>query len=762
MRILIEEHKYRAEEVRSILHGVDALETVEGYVSLNYVGYFYNTELKDCVFILPKVLLESVEGKDLVFGKYNPTTILNLDENNPLTKHEKDFIYEFAVWIYRAIVVFQKSNANSEIVFHKKIIQVGKGRRRLSNTFLDILLALLQFNRDNQNFFFFVLRNLHSGYNKINWTRTIGTTSAIVQENSPIYLNPVNKKRRINFDEELLVIFFSILNYIGDRYGFTKEINCNFNLIKGKQFETYLKGFGKVRLQQIKYKYFSDKALELWELCHAFFDAAKHVHTNSAQQEYLLVKNFNIVFEAIIDELIGDRDIPKGLKEQEDGKRVDHMYTYKGLTTHEEDKPIYYIGDSKYYKRGNQVGKESVYKQFTYARNVIQWNLNLFMNANTEDKDWRADKSRFDKVAMLRDNTTEGYNIIPNFFISARLNKELDYKEEIEITDKSHTHFSNKQFDNRLFDRDTLLVCHYDVNFLYVVSLYARNNTLQKDAWKEKVRDMFRTEIQRILQEKFNFYAMSAHPNVDAEAYIKSHFQEVLGKIYTPYSDKGIFSLALDKEFEEENKALLNELKKHFYVVECGIGEEPQTALQAEIGQEKEKLIVAPQWLTMHFLERDLERGILVGYYKDKEHLQWILGNNDKHSLVYNVRLKLQSDQKTREGAHTEGFYKKKNIQFVILYTDDVETTGEYRVFHVKDTAAKVTEERMRDTWYPKEVQGNYFFFRFDEEVNIGRLQMAELVKALRMKHLAEFGSYTSGEPMFTTAKDALEYRTGF
>ena len=261
---------------------------------------------------------------------------------------------------------------------------------------------------------------------------------------------------------------------------------------------------------------------------------------------------------------------------------------------------------------------------------------------------------------------------------------------------------------------------------------------------------------------KFNFYAMSAHPNVDAEAYIKSHFQEVLGKIYTPYSDKGIFSLALDKEFEEENKALLNELEKHFYVVECGIGEEPQAALQAEIGQEKEKLIVAPQWLTMHFLERDLERGILVGYYKDKEHLQWILGNNDKHSLVYNVRLKLQSDQKTREGAHTEGFYKKKNIQFVILYTDDVETTGEYRVFHVKDTAAKVTEERMRDTWYPKEVQGNYFFFRFDEEVNIGRLQMAELVKALRTKHWAEFGSYTSGEPMFTTAKDVLEYRTGF
>ena len=572
MRVLIEEYKYQAADVKDILHGINALENIEGYVTLNYVGYFYNTELRDCVFILPKVLLETIDKKDLVFGKYPPEEILNIDTNKAVTQTEKNFIYEFAVWIYRAIVVFQNSHKDSNIVFHKKIIKLGKGGRKLSNTFLDILLALLQFNKDNQSFFFFVLRNLHSGYNKINWTRTIGTSNAIIQDNRPIYLNPVNKKRQINFEEELLVIFFSILNYISSHYGFSADINCNFNLIKGKQFETYLNGLGKVRLQQIKYKYFSDKALELWDLCYAFFDTARQVCTNSTQQEYLLVKNFNIVFEAIIDELIGDREIPKGLKEQEDGKRVDHMYTYKGLTTYEEDKPIYYIGDSKYYKRGNQVGKESVYKQFTYARNVIQWNLNLFMNGDAADSEWMG------KVPMLRDAVTEGYNIIPNFFISARLNKELSYKEDIEIADKKQIYFSNKQFENRLFDRDTLLICHYDVNFLYVVSLYARNNAIQKDNWKAKVREMFRTEIQRILSEKFEFYAMMPHPDVDAVTYIKEHFQEVLGKIYTPYSNKNIFSLALetDDKYKENNATLLAELRKYFFVEKCGIGENPE------------------------------------------------------------------------------------------------------------------------------------------------------------------------------------------
>ena len=169
------------------------------------------------------------------------------------------------------------------------------------------------------------------------------------------------------------------------------------------------------------------------------------------------------------------------------------------------------------------------------------------------------------------------YAIIPNFFISARLNKELNYREEIEITDKKHTDFCNRQFENRLFDRDTLLICHYDVNFLYVVSLYARNNSIQKDAWKVKVREIFRKQIQKILSDKFDFYAMSAHPDVNAETYLKEHFQELLGKIYAPYSNKSIFSLALesDDKYKEDNQALLAEIKKSFFVERCSIGHSP-------------------------------------------------------------------------------------------------------------------------------------------------------------------------------------------
>ena len=576
MRILIEEYRYDVARVRDVLHGIDALENVEGQVSIHYVGYYYNTLLKDCVFILPKVLLKDVGGRELAFGKYSPEDIVNLDPQM-LEKDERDFLYKFAVWIYRAIMVYKNSrNCDPDIVYHTKIAEIGKGRRRLSNTYLDILLQLLQFNRDNQDFFFFILKNLHAGLNKINWTRTISRETAIVQDNSPVYLNPINKKRRINFDEELLVIFFSILNHIGNKYGFPIEINCQYDLITGRRFETYLKGYGKTRLLQIKYKYFSDKALELWRLCFAFFDEARQVSINTAKKEYLLVKNFYIVFEAIIDELVGDNPLPDGMdKKQEDGKIVDHLYTAKSLIENDHSN-TYYIGDSKYYKMGHKLGNESIYKQYTYARNVIQWNLDIF-NAGKTTK----------SGVKLRDDVTEGYNIIPNFFISAKMDEGFDYTTDgIEKTDREDNRHSQSHFKNRLFDRDTLLLFHYDVNFLFVLALYARNNASQKAAWKVKIRNKFREEIQKWLQDDYQFYAMAPRQGVDAKEYFQTHFRDVLGKTFTPFADENIFSLALHNKEAEENEHLLGELRKYFFVEECNLGEKPEQILeQAASGQ---------------------------------------------------------------------------------------------------------------------------------------------------------------------------------
>ncbi len=744
MRILIEEYQYNVSDVHDVLYGIDPMENVEGKVSIHYVGYYYNPLLGDCVFILPKVLLRDVDGKELAFGKYQPYDIINPEGQEKLTKEERDFLYGFAVWIYRAIVVYKNDKSNdSTIVYQKMINQVGGSSKRKSNTFLDILLSLIQFNKDNKSFFFFVLKNLHSGLNKINWTRTISTTSAIIQGGDAIYLNPVNKKRKINFDEELLVIFFSILNYIGDTYGFPKEINCNFDLIKGKQFEKYRNGYGKVRLNQIKYKYFSDKALQLWKLCYAFFDKSHHIYVNTSQKEYLLVKSFHIVFEAIIDALVGDNPLPDGMdKKQEDGKIVDHLFTAKSLIN-DESSNTYYIGDSKYYKMGNELGKESIYKQYTYARNVIQWNLDIFNSGRKPESGIK-----------LRDDETEGYNIIPNFFISATMDEKFRYAiDGIKETDRKNNRYISKQFQNRLFDRDTLLLFHYDVNFLFVVALYGRNGQGEKKVWRDKVRKMFRKEIQQMLNSKFDFYAVTAKEGVSGVEYIQDHFQQLLGKIFTPYDDRGTqryYSLALDngEQFAGENATILSQLKDSFYVVPCKLGDDPKTLLP-EVAPLAEGIQVPSSFLTMHYLERYLDKTILVGCYHDEAHLNWILGKNDKGTLIYNIRV-----GKEREGGQIKAHLDKMVVSFVVLYEYGHEHENKYRVFHVHHHAY-IKEDRMRETLYPSEPKGNYFCYVFDEEVTLGKLDIQRLISQKRI----DDREYVDGAPIFMTGKELIKFR---
>lgn len=781
MRILIEEYQYDYEDVYDVLKGLGVLQDVEGKVSLSYVGYYYNDDpdVNDCVFILPKVLLEDEFGKEKVFGHIEPRDLINAEDCKDLTSEEHTFIYNLSVWIYRAITVFrdhefdrvEDGKRQSSIVLYKQAPMMGHTRKRKANTFLDVLLTLQEWNKRNESFVMFIVKNLHSGYNKINWTRTISRSQAVIQESiggtrrqDVSYLNPINKKRQVNFDEELLVIYYSILQHMHDKYGFPVSINVNFPLIRGDKFARHIGGYGKRRLKQIKYKYFSDKALELWELCYAFFDRPDNIMLNVDQREYLLVKSFHIVFEAIIDELIaGDQKLPKELKDQPDGKRVDHIYQYQELTNNTTDDNIYYIGDSKYYKRGNSLGKESIYKQFTYARNVIQWNIDLFNDGKEEEKNGHV---------KLRDDVTEGYNIIPNFFISANQNV-LRPEDDIKLIDsdkeadkRRQQYYLSRQFENRLFDRDTFLLAHYDVNFLFVVALYGRNHSASKALWRNKVRQMFRKEIQQMLKENFEFYAMTAKSDVNPDVYIKENFQSLLGKVYHPFdnregSDQQYFSLALRKPEKEsdatirakvasENEAVMFELKNAFYIAKCPLGVDPRTLPEDKmpIVEPRPHDVIPKQFLTMHYLENYPKATFLIGIVNGYEHLNWIFSRNGgKRDDAYNVRL-----GKDVHGGVVKSRDYVKHAKFVILYMDGEKKV--YKAFRVKNTG-ELTHEQMISQGYLNPRHDRYFCYFFDEEITLGEFDIETIIEAEKTRN----AGYAKGMPIYVNGEELIKFR---
>lgn len=658
MRILFEQYRYPLKSVDGDRwDGVSA--DPDGFVTFDYVGYFFNEKNGHCVLILPRVMLEDIEidgkteervfverkGDVISFTGFRPEDIIDPDgrkaDGTPLLNTEqRKFIREFAVWIYRAIDLYWKGICKDESDdgkrkrrgIHRKLVPVmGRGSLRKSHTLLDVILAMREYRKDNDDFFLRVLRERTSGVNKINWTKTVARSSMVMTESGPLYANPFNRRSEINLDEELFVIFYSVLAYIHKEYGFEKSENPGFSTLTPVQFGRYLNGYGIVRLKQIRHKYFSDRALRMWDLCYSFFEHHHEIRVNGSHQEYLLAKDFQIVFEAMIDELIGDKNLPDGLKEQEDGKRVDHMYRFHSLEdvddVADEDRKIFYIGDSKYYKRRNRIGDHSVYKQFTYARNVVQWNLDLFLDNRVADN-----VDVFDGVRRLRNEATEGYAVIPNFFISARIDDDLRYDHrEITPTEKEKKDYFARQFENRLFDRDTFLIAHYDVNFLYVLSLYARNNTSKRNEWKNYVRNEFRRRIREMLQENFEFYVMTPKSDTNAAEFFRDNFRDVIGKVFDPYGDRGdgfeYYSLALRRtesksnldennkpilDFDKDNARIRDLLGRGFYISEMPItlGDRPEDKVT---GEPRNPHIVMPSY-NFEKAVKELSNGVYSDY----------------------------------------------------------------------------------------------------------------------------------------------------
>lgn len=722
MKLIIEEHPYKASKVGYLMKEVNALETSDGNISVNYVGYFYSKEVADCIFFLPKVVMDNHEK---VFKKYAPEDLIDLTEalaSGKIKKEEYDFIYNFSVWIYRALCEFNRLNEGSTIVYSKNIPSIGISGSNVYNTFLDILLSLIRFNNENQNYFMFLLKNVHSGYNKINWNKTISTQQALIQNNDPIYLKMINKKRQINFDEELLIIFFSILHHIKKKYGFHAHINYNYELIDEEHFENYLDGYGCIRMLRIKYKYFTDKQLQLWNLCYAFFLQMERIYANSQQSDYLLAKNFNIVFEAIIDELLSDKDLEESrLKKQEDGKIVDHIYAYDGIINNNSQ--IYYIGDSKYYKIGNKPAPYSVFKQYTYARNIIQYNLNLFFAGKSQN--------------LYQDSDTEGYNITPNFFIRARLNDDFSYEDN--RLSYINAEEPSKHFENRLFDRDTLLLQHYDVNFLFVLSLYAGGNDSLKDEFKIDARKNFRNHIIKYLEDRYQFFSLQQKPQVGVtlQDSINRHFRKIIGKTFRPYNETELLYLSfeLNEKFYDENMALLSDLSEDFYIRPYRLGSDPRSATSKYI--QAEKTIINTNNKTqknIYHFQDFMQETFLIGGFRsvEKNQLDWILKNKS-----YNVRY-------SNMRAGSVGRIKAVAVaaRFLILYDIYDEERKIYKIFRLESHNIK-TENQMAKLGY-NSPNGSYLVYSLAQEIQFEPIDLNTLLEYARISEMERLRNINS------------------
>ena len=569
MKIFFEEYVYKWDVVKEFLHDHYVMYLKDGKVTIPYVGYYYSKKAEDSVFILPKVFININENKEeKAFGLFYPEEIIDTkNEDNPLLKSEYyDEVFNLSTWIYRAIARYQERHNPENITESVEVQNVESVNGDNSETWINIILELIRFNNEHRNLFTYIARINSQGHNKINWQKTISKVQPTLQDDVPVYMQFKNKTRVINYDEELIVLFFSVLDYLHDKYHFRILRNVNYTTYPKEVEKLIVSGKGTRLLRNIRRKYFKDELVKLWQLLNVFFEKAQTMQSKSFHEESLMVRNFNMVFEDMIDSLISDdtKEKHEKLKDQPDGKIVDHIYHY-GSLVREDD--IYYIGDSKYYKEGRDPGENSIYKQFTYAKNVIQMNMDV-----TSPHERIGRKNYYDDL-------TEGYNITPNFFIrgmvnpmhlnyiDAELEQERDTRGEPCVEKRSH-------HENRLFDRDTLFVLKYSINFLFVLSAYASGRV--DESYKRRIWEKFRNNIIEELKRNYHFYLLQS--NYDRTEAIDKHFRLLNGKIFNSFKDDRILLFAYEKGMSGLSQ-LFDEIKEDFRIIPYQLGQDVDEAL---------------------------------------------------------------------------------------------------------------------------------------------------------------------------------------
>jgi hypothetical protein len=560
MKLFFEEQHYSIDQLEGLIdkrYYIPVSKNSEFY-KINYVGYFFNSKLNegkgDSVLIFPKVFLIGTNFKTRkAFGSFDPLLIIDYNPEQLLKlsgdKKSIELIYEMSTWIYRAIDQYTINVSNQNISNEAEINPVLSKKDVHSTSELEIIEALRLFKAKNKELFAFISQKSNSQKYKINWSKTIAKKTPFFSRGKPYYFDVSSTKKQINYDDELIRIFFSVLNFLKDKYGFRFSLNLNYKLYKGSAYKR-LELQGSRYLKSIRYKLYSDKMIKLHGLLSAYFNRIDRSNSRKLEEEFLLVKDFNRVFEDMIDRLIGDQITGEIaiLKNHPDGKQLDHIYKENGYFQKES---IYAIADSKYYQDQAALQINSKFKQFTYARNVITLNVDII-------KDYIKD----DSIRYQDKDFTEGYHPTPNFFISAFFDKELvnSYHGLDFAPNKENFYDLQAHWENRLFDRDTLFTLSYKINFMFVLSTYVNNNKMVKDKFKKSTRDRFRNEFVGFLNDRYNFYNLI--PKVlDLTTAIEKDFKLLNGISFKPNDDddnKIIIALEKGKTCKEmtEDKIL--------------------------------------------------------------------------------------------------------------------------------------------------------------------------------------------------------------
>lgn len=435
------------------------------------------------------------QGKEVYFFLPRSLKPTNNTGNDTLEGVHKNA----AIWLYNSINRYRERIKTGIVKEEEGNVISTSIDDETKDTLLDHFLALEDFYYRNKDLILMIYKEAHRGYHRINWSKTVRQCTPIISVNANgrknvAYMEVCNERLHIHDQEELMVLFFSTLNYIHQNFGYPMPRSEYYSLIGEYEFEDLVENNVICpRLKAIRQQYFNDRMQELWKLLYAFYSKLdkendSKISDGNNNTEYLLATNFDRLFEDAIDYLISDPALSI-LKRHDDNRIIDHIFLGESLFG--ENSKVYYIADSKYYSPDNEIDRVSIAKQYDYARNIIQ----IIRDQVNEVKHYDCID---DKVAESYYNEkTHGYNVTPNFFIRpGDSNTDSFYFEHV----KTEYVYQHK---GRLFDRSTLFLLHYSINLNYVLEVYSKDDYQERTKIKREIEKRVKDDLRSFIEDNY-------------------------------------------------------------------------------------------------------------------------------------------------------------------------------------------------------------------------------------------------------------------
>lgn len=210
------------------------------------------------------------------------------------------------------------------------------------------------------------------------------------------------------------------------------------------------------------------------------------------------------------------------------------------------------------------------------------------------------------------------------------------------------------------------------------------------------MRKQFREQIRCVLGRHYSFYPMRSR-GVDLNEYMTAHFRDLIGKVFTPFEDKNIVSLALEKTQDPQiaaNQArLLEMLENDFYIDRnYTLGKEPEL----------------PQPIAMRF---GLQDTVIIGYYRSEEQLNWIRENK-----LYNVRV-------GNAKGSVEISPALVGAKYLLLYG----AQGQFKYRLAETSPTLWSKEDLKKKGYSNPHHDFYFMFHLSEQLVDGDLAQMQI-----------------------------------